>query len=52
VHAIAILNTTIATTDGTYSLRTVTLDEARALVAGQPLRSYVGHADTVALLGA
>ena len=56
---LALLNTTIATSDGRYTLLTVTLDHARKRVAaalsGQDptasgIRSYIGHEATVALL--
>jgi hypothetical protein len=60
---LALLNTTIATSDGFYRLRTLSLDEARTLVkdriyeveSGQQwnfpaVTSYVGHESTAAVL--
>jgi len=44
---IALLNTTIATTDGTYVLKTITLDEAKNLVqCNENLDSAIGHQST------
>lgn len=43
---LALLNTTIATTDGTYDIKTITLDEAKALVSSNELDSAVGHEST------
>ncbi|EKU97997.1 protein of unknown function (DUF1874) [Leptolyngbya sp. PCC 7375] len=43
---LAILNTTIATTDGQYSVQTIDLDIARQLVADNELDSAVGHQST------
>jgi len=52
-HPLALLNTTIATTDGAYTLRTVTLDEARALVAAHSERvSAIGHEATAQIASA
>jgi Domain of unknown function (DUF1874) len=42
-HPVAILNTSIATEDGTYTLRTISADEAREIIAGQEILSAVGH---------
>lgn len=51
---LAILNTAIMTTDGTYALRTITLEEAKDLIAeamaGDGLDSAVGHPATATLL--
>lgn len=48
---LAILNTSILTSDGTYAMRTVTLDEARSIVAhASAIDSAVGHESTAALL--
>jgi hypothetical protein len=49
---VAILNTSIATADGTYTLRTVTLDEALTLIGGGPILSAVGHESTAQILTA
>lgn len=45
-----VLNTTIATADGSYELRTVSLDEARELATTHDLDSAVGHEPTAAAL--
>lgn len=48
---LAVLNTSIVTEDGTYALSTVSLDEARNLVAdADALDSAVGHDATAAVL--
>lgn len=47
---IGVLNTSILTNDGQYTLETVSLEEARALVAGAELDSAVGHQSTADLL--
>ena len=49
-HPLAILNTSIVTSDGRYDLTSITLEEARALVAAGPIDSAVGHESTAALL--
>ncbi|MEU6710032.1 DUF1874 domain-containing protein [Nonomuraea sp. NPDC046802] len=49
-YPIAILNTSIVTADGTYILASITLEEARTLVAASPIDSAVGHESTAALL--
>jgi hypothetical protein len=51
-HPVAILNTSIATADGEYSLRTVTLDEALKLIDGREILSAVGHESTAQVLTA
>lgn len=50
--SLAVLNTSIITADGGYTLRTISLDEARAYVdrAGGLIDSAVGHAATAAIL--
>jgi hypothetical protein len=50
MHPIAILNTSIVTTDGTYTLTSISLEDACALVATSPIDSAVGHESTAALL--
>jgi hypothetical protein len=40
---LGLLNSTIATTDGTYVIKTISLEEAIALVQGQELDSAIGH---------
>ena len=47
---IGILNTAIATADGDYTLRTISLPEARELVAANDIDSAVGHDATASLL--
>jgi len=46
---IALMNTTIITADGDYSLRSVTLTEARAMVA-RGYQSYIGHDSTAEIM--
>ena len=40
---IALLNTTIVTTDGEFSVKTISAEEARALISGKETVSHVGH---------
>lgn len=47
---VALLNTTIVTTDGVYEVETISLDEAKALVQGVELDSAVGHAATAGVM--
>lgn len=47
---VALLNTSSATEDGTYKLRTVTADQARALIAARELLSAIGHDATAQIL--
>jgi len=52
---LALLNTTIATTDGLYEIKTVTLGTAKSLVhhaldAGVELDSAIGHESTAAIM--
>lgn len=47
---VAVLNTSIATEDGTYTLRTVTADRAREIIDGQEILSAVGHEATARAL--
>lgn len=47
---IAILNTSIATADGSYELATISVDEARDLVDGADILSAVGHESTAQIL--
>ena len=47
---IAILNTTIATTDGLYRISTITLDVAKELVSKSPILSAIGHQSTADIL--
>lgn len=47
---IAILNTTILTTDGDFSLKTISLDEAKQLIQDREILSAVGHESTAQIL--
>lgn len=52
---LALLNTTIATTDGTFEVKTITLGTAKALVhhalgAGVELDSAIGHESTAQIM--
>ncbi len=47
---IALLNTSIATADGTYRLSTVTLDQAKLLISDQDILSAIGHDSTAQIL--
>ena len=53
---LAVLNTAIMTTDGTYQLETITLEQAKQLAteaaAGPGLDSAIGHQATAELLSA
>ena len=43
---LALLNTSIITTDGTYSLETISLEQAQQLVQAAELDSAIGHQST------
>lgn len=49
---LALLNTTIATTDGVYEIKTISLDEAKVLVSSNELDidSAVGHESTARVM--
>ena len=47
---VALLNTYIITTDGDYSLRTISLKEARTLAQNSVLDSAIGHASTAQIM--
>ena len=47
---IAILNTTIATTDGLYRISPITLEVAKELVSKSPILSAIGHQSTADIL--
>ena len=49
-YPIALLNTSIATIDGTYTLETITLDQAKELIEGKETVSAIGHASTAQIL--
>lgn len=50
--ALAILNTSIVTADGDYTLRTITLERAKTLLTqhGNQVNSAVGHQSTADIL--
>lgn len=43
---IVLLNTTIVTTDGDYSIKTISLEKAKELVKNANLLSTIGHQST------
>ena len=47
---IALLNTTIATTDGTFEVKTISLDQAQQLVQGVEIDSAIGHESTAQVM--
>ena len=47
---IAILNTTILTADGDFTLQTISLDEAKELIQDREILSAVGHDSTAQIL--
>lgn len=47
---IALLNTTIATTDGIYEVKTIDLETAKKLIQGQELDSAIGHESTAQIM--
>lgn len=47
---IAILNTTILTADGEFSLKTISLEEAKKMIDGREILSAVGHQTTADIL--
>lgn len=49
-HPLLVLNTSIATADGDYRLRTITLAQAQRLAADHEIDSAVGHESTAAAL--
>jgi Domain of unknown function (DUF1874) len=49
---LGVLNTSIITTDGQYSLETIALDRARVLVKESQIDSAVGHESTAEILSA
>lgn len=48
--ALALLNTSILTAEGEYTLRDITLEEAQKLVAENELDSAIGHASTAQIM--
>jgi hypothetical protein len=49
-HPIALLNTSIATADGVYTLSTITLDQAKDLIKNREILSAIGHNSTAQIL--
>lgn len=49
---LALLNTTIATTDGLYAIKSISLEDARILVQGAELDSAIGHQSTAEIMSA
>lgn len=47
---LALLNTTIATTDGVYEIKTISLEHAKALVTQNELDSAIGHESTARVM--
>ena len=47
---LAVLNTSILTTEGTFTLKDITLEEARNLVKENEILSAVGHQSTADIL--
>lgn len=47
---LAVLNTSILTTEGTFTLKDITLEEARNLVTENEILSAVGHQSTADIL--
>lgn len=47
---IALLNTSIITNDGEYSLKSISLDEAKELIKGQEIDSAIGHQSTADIM--
>ena len=47
---IGILNTSILTTAGEYTLKDITLEDAKQIIAGQEIDSAVGHQSTSEIL--
>lgn len=47
---VAILNTSIVTTEGTYMLKGISLDEAKSLASSNEILSAIGHQSTADIL--
>lgn len=45
-----IMNTTIITNDGMYSLKTISLEEAKAIVSNNEICSGIGHSATAQIM--
>lgn len=50
IETIAILNTTIATADGEYSLKTISLEETKEILKDKNILSAIGHESTAQIL--
>lgn len=47
---VALLNTTIATVDGVFEVRTITLEKAREIAQSNELLSAIGHESTAQIM--
>lgn len=47
---ITLLNSPVITAEGLFRYRRISLEEARALVAGEEIRSAIGHRNTADLI--
>ena len=47
---VALLNTTIATCDGMFEIKTISLDEAKKIIAGSELDSAIEHQSTADIM--
>jgi hypothetical protein len=47
---VALLNTSIITADGDYSLKSITLSEAKELIEAKELDSAIGHQSTADIM--
>lgn len=49
-YPIALLNTSIVTADGAYTLETISLEKAREIINGKEIISAIGHESTAQIL--
>jgi Domain of unknown function (DUF1874) len=47
---ITLMNTTILTADGSFEMKTISLDQAKAMVSGAHFESAIGHESTAQIL--
>ena len=50
MKSLVLLNTTIVTTDGSFELKTISLEEAREIVAEHKFVSAIGHESTAKMM--
>lgn len=50
MNTIGLLNTSIITTEGNYTLKSITLDEARSIIKDKDLDSAIGHESTAKIM--